>query len=316
MSEPLQNLTLGFDPSECEIVLDGLTKDYGNGRGIFDISLRIPKGKTVGYCGTNGAGKTTTLRHIMGFLKPDKGNVLVHNTNPWTSQFSSFRNHIGYCPGEINFPLVENGTEFLKLQAEMLGLNDMEKANRYINMLQLDPTASLRRMSKGMKQKTALVACFMHSPELILLDEPTTGLDPLMREAFLEILEEAKSSGATILMSNHMFDELDISCDYVAFIDAGHITDVVDMDAIHNRGFREYRLSFFDMDSYNEFKQSYPKVSRSEDRLLTLVVRVDMDDTQAFLTLLRRFYLKALTEIPYSLERYFLQKHGGFADEK
>ena len=152
-----------MEEKEIVISVKNLTKDYGKGRGIFDISFDVPKGSVFGYCGTNGAGKTTTLRHIMGFIKPDKGSVTVKGLDAWKNA-DEIKKYIGYVPGEIAFPQVETGSEFLKIQAESIGLKDMSKAEWIINGLQLDPTANLRRMSKGMKQKTALVAAFMHSP--------------------------------------------------------------------------------------------------------------------------------------------------------
>ena len=197
-----------MDNKEIVISIRNLTKDYGKGRGIFDISFDVPKGCVFGYCGTNGSGKTTTLRNIMGFIKPDKGSVTVKGMDAW-KEADEIKKYIGYLPGEIAFPQVETGSEFLKIQAETLGLKDMSKAEVIINALQLDPTANLKRMSKGMKQKTAIAAAFMHSPEIIILDEPTTGLDPLMRDVFVQLIKSEKARGATILMSNHMFDELE-----------------------------------------------------------------------------------------------------------
>ena len=181
---------LDLPKEDIAVEISHLTKDYGKGKGLFDISFKVPRGKTFGYCGTNGAGKTTTLRHIMGFIKPDAGSVQVFGLDAWNDA-PQIKKFIGYLPGEIAFPPFENGSEFLKSQAEMLGVNDMAKAEKIINALQLDPTANLKRMSKGMKQKTALVAAFMHSPEIILLDEPTTGLDPLMRDAFIRLIKES-----------------------------------------------------------------------------------------------------------------------------
>ena len=131
------------DPNkEVVISVRDLTKDYGKGRGIFGINFDVYKGTVFGYCGTNGSGKTTTLRHIMGFLKPDKGTVKVMGLDAWKNA-SEIKKYIGYLPGEIAFPQVENGTDFLKIQAQSLGLKDMSKAERIINSLQLDPTANL-----------------------------------------------------------------------------------------------------------------------------------------------------------------------------
>lgn len=300
---------------DVAIEISHLTKDYGQGRGLFDISFKIPKGCTFGYCGTNGAGKTTTLRHIMGFLKPDSGEVKVNGLNAWKNP-EEIKKFIGYLPGEIAFPEFETGTEFLKFQATMLGLNDMSKAERIINSLQLDPTANLKRMSKGMKQKTALVAAFMHSPDIILLDEPTTGLDPLMRNAFINVIKEEKSRGATIVMSNHMFDELEETCDYVAFIKDGRIIDIVDMEEIHNRPEREYVIAFKDKESYDKVDRNQIEVLADYPDHLASVVRVKNEQLDGMFRELNKFNIRAIKEVQYTLEKYFMENViGGSKDE-
>ena len=296
-----------------DVVIDvsHLTKDYGKGRGIFDVSFKIPKGKVFGYCGTNGAGKTTTLRHIMGFLKPDSGQVRVNGVDPWKNG-EIIKPHIGYLPGEIAFPPLESGTAFLRSQAEMIHLTDMSKAERIINALQLDPTATLRRMSKGMKQKTAIVAAFMHSPDIYLLDEPTTGLDPLMREAFIELLEEEKARGVTVLMSNHMFDELDETCDYVGFIKEGRIIDIVDMEEIRHRPFREFQIGFKNRAEFAEAFQNPPcEILRREEDLMNVFIRVNADNANKVIAEIKKYELRQVSEIKYTLQRYFMESVGG-----
>ena len=291
---------------EIIISVKNLTKDYGQGRGIFDVSFDIPKGATFGYCGTNGSGKTTTIRHIMGFLKPDKGEVKVKGLDAYKNA-EDIMPYIGYVPGEIAFPDVETGTEFLNIQASMFGITDMSKAEEVINALQLDPTANLRRMSKGMKQKTALVAAFMRQPEILLLDEPTTGLDPLMRKAFIDLIKEEKAKGTTIFMSNHMFDELEETCDYVAFIKDGHIIDIVDMKEIHSRPFREYEIVFSDDESYKEADTSQVEVLERDERKRRIVVKVDLFKTDGMIRELRKRNIKSIVERQYTLEKYFLE---------
>ena len=300
---------------QIAIEVSSLTKDYGKGRGIFDVSFIVPKGKTLGYCGTNGAGKTTTLRHIMGFLKPDSGSVKVYGMDAWKDA-EKIKKYIGYLPGEIAFPPLETGSAFLKAQAEMLGLEDMSKAEKIINALQLDPTANLKRMSKGMKQKTALVAAFMHSPEIILLDEPTTGLDPLMRDAFINLIKEEKARGATIIMSNHMFDELEETCDYVAFIKDGHIIDIVDMEEIHDRPFREYVVSFADEKSFKKVDASQVEVLETYPDYNAYLVRVPNEKIDGMFRELHKFNIRFIKEVQYTLEKYFMEKViGGEKDE-
>ena len=310
MSQKTIDKLLALPDEEAVIIMDHVTKDYGNGRGIFDISFKIPKGKVFGYCGTNGAGKTTTLRHIMGFIKPDSGKVLVEGKNPW-KEGEAIKDHIGYLPGEIAFPPVESGSEFLKSQAELIHLTDMTRAEHIINAMQLDPTANLKRMSKGMKQKTAIVATFMHSPSIILLDEPTTGLDPLMREAFIEIIMEEKEKGATILMSNHMFDELEETCDYVGFIKDGHLVDIVELDEIHNRPYREYMVFFRDEKGLKALEESGIKLHGVEKNLNGALVRLDEKNIEQFLEIIKKQNVKVLTEMKYTLERYFMENFGG-----
>ena len=295
-------------PIDDDIIVkfENVTKDYGKGRGIFDINLEVRRGKTLGYCGTNGAGKTTTLRHMMGFLKPDKGTVRVFGLDPYKNS-DKIMGRIGYLPGEIAFPLVENGTQFLEIQAELTGQKDMKKAERIINMMQLDPTANIRRMSKGMKQKTAIVAAFMNSPELIILDEPTTGLDPLMREAFVNLIKEEKARGATIVMSNHMFDELEETCDSVAFIRDGHILDIVDMETIHNRPFREYKIGFYEQEDFESADTSQVEVLAKKEKDLQYIVRVPLEKTDGMFRELKKHHIRYISEVQYTLEQYFLE---------
>ena len=294
-------------PEDIAIEVSHLTKDYGKGRGLFDVSFIVPKGKVFGYCGTNGAGKTTTLRHIMGFLKPQKGFVKVKGLDAWKNS-EEIKQYIGYLPGEIAFPPLESGSEFLKLQAQMLGLEDMSKAERIINVLQLDPTANLKRMSKGMKQKTALVATFMHSPEIILLDEPTTGLDPLMRDAFINLIKEEKARGATIIMSNHMFDELEETCDYVGFIKDGRIIDIVDLEMIHNRPFHEYIVAFKNEEDFKNVDTSQVEVLNTFEQFKAYLVRVPNEKIDGMFRELHKYNVSLIKEIQYTLEKYFMEK--------
>ena len=295
---------------EVMISVKHLTKDYGRGRGIFDISFDIYKGTVFGYCGTNGSGKTTTIRNIMGFIKPDKGSVTVKGLDAWKNA-DEIKKYIGYLPGEIAFPQVENGSEFLKIQAETLGLTDMSKAEAIINALKLDPTANLKRMSKGMKQKTAIAAAFMHSPEIIILDEPTTGLDPLMRDVFVQIIKAEKGRGATILMSNHMFDELEETCDYVGFIKDGHLLDVVDMEEVRNLPYRDYVVTFEDEEGYLSADTSQVEVLAKDDFEKSITVRVPLEKTNGMLREIRKHKIKAVTEKRHTLEEFFMKDIGG-----
>ncbi len=292
------------------IEIKNLTKDYGDNKGIFDISLDINKGEMIGFVGTNGSGKTTTIRNILGFIKPTSGTCLVDGLNTWENQ-EKIAKLIGYVPGEIAFPDLKTGTAFLKSQAEFLGVNDLSYANSLIEKLQLDPRANLKRMSKGMKQKTALVAALMADKPIIILDEPTTGLDPLMRDAFLEIIKEEHKKGKTIFMSSHMFEEMEDTCDKVALISNGHIVDVADMNAIRNRSVNDFKIEFNNKEDYLKFIKSDYKVIRLQDEYNQVTIEIEKTKINDLFKELKNYDVKFISEVKYTLEKYFKEKLGG-----
>ncbi len=290
----------------------GLTKDYGNGRGVFGLDLAVGKGEMMGYVGTNGSGKTTTIRHIMGFLKPTCGEVSVNGLSSWEHS-SEIAAKIGYVPGEIAFPDLGTGIDFLKCQAEFLGLKDMSYANELIERLQLDPRANLKRMSKGMKQKTALVAALMNDAPIIILDEPTTGLDPLMRAAFLDIIKEEHKKGKTVFMSSHSFDELEKTCDRVALISDGRIADVCDMKDIKARPIKEFKIEFHSSDDRKRFSSEGYEIIRVQEQYDQVTIRISSDATASLLGTLSRYNVRFISELPYTLEMHFkrsLERYG------
>ena len=292
------------------IEIKNLPKDYGDDKGIFGINLDIYKGEMIGFVGTNGSGKTTTIRNILGFIKPTNGEVLVNGLNSWENQ-SEVAKLIGYVPGEIAFPDLKTGTNFLKSQAEYLNVTDLSYANNLIKKLQLDPRANLKRMSKGMKQKTALVAALMADKPIIILDEPTTGLDPLMRDAFLEIIKEEHKKGKTIFMSSHMFEEMEETCDRVALISNGHIVDVANMDEIRNRSVNDFKIEFNKKDDYLKFIKGNYNVIRLQDEFNQVTISLDKNKVNDLFKDLKNYDVKFISEVKYSLEKYFKEKLGG-----
>lgn len=281
-----------------------LTKDYGGGRGIFDISFFITKGEVFGFVGTNGSGKTTTIRHIMGFIKPKNGTVTVLGMDAWKDA-CKIKESVAYIPGEIAFPDLTTGIEFLKAQAELLGLKSMDKADELIKRLQLDPSANLKRMSKGMKQKTAIVAALMADKDILILDEPTTGLDPLMRETFLELILEEKRKGKTILMSSQMFDELEETCDRVALIYDGKIIDIADVNALKSSTIKSYKIEFLNKEDYLKFKKLKYKIIRDQEKYYQVTVQIDDSEINRLFKSLSKYKLKFITEVKFNLEKHF-----------
>lgn len=289
---------------ENVIEIKNLTKDYGDGKGIFDINLQIRKGEMMGFVGTNGSGKTTTIRSIMGFIKPTSGCAYVYGKEAWKHS-SEYIKDIGYVAGEIGFPDLPSGTSFLKSQAEFLGRKDLTYANEVIKKLQLDPRANLKRMSKGMKQKTALVAALMNDANILILDEPTTGLDPLMRIEFLDIIKEEHRKGKTIFMSSHMFNEVEETCDRVALIDKGKIVEVVEMNDIRNRPIKDFKVEFNNQSDYEKFKKLRYKIIRDQKQYNQVTVALKNEEIGKLFADLKKFDVKFISEVKYTLEKHF-----------
>lgn len=289
------------------IVIQDLTKDYGKGRGIFHLNLEIKKGEMVGFVGTNGSGKTTTIRCLLGYIKPTSGKCYVLNMESWENA-SKIAKHIGYVPGEIGFPDLPTGTAFLKGQADFFHIKDMSYIDDMIKRLQLDPRANLKRMSKGMKQKTALVAALMNNADILILDEPTTGLDPLMRIAFIDMIKEEHKKGKTILMSSHMFNEVEDTCDRVVLISDGHIIDIADMDKIKNRKDKDFKIEFKNREDYEKFKKQKYKIIRDQKQYNQVTINIIEEDINELFKDLKNYDLKFISEVKYSLEKYFREK--------
>lgn len=296
--------------NDIVIKTNGLTRDYGEGRGIFGIDLEIKKGEVFGYVGTNGSGKTTTIRSMMGFIKADSGNASVLGMDSWRNA-PEIMQSVSYIPGEIAFPALATGTEFLKSQAEYLGVTDYTYMNHLIELLQLDPSANLKRMSKGMKQKTAIVAALMGEKDILVLDEPTTGLDPLMREAFLSMIREEKAKGHTVFMSSHIFEEIENVCDRVAMIKDGKIVDVADLYELRHPTTKNYTLTFKNEADARSFADNMQFETTANGKVCDVTFAVEK--VGLFLNALKQYPILQLKENKITLEKYFMNayRNGG-----
>ena len=290
--------------SRTVLKTEGLTKDYGKGRGIFDIDLTVNEGEVFGFIGTNGSGKTTTIRNMMGFIKPNAGTSFVNGRNSWTES-AAIMQQVSYVPGEIAFPALATGTEFLKSQADYLGVKDFTYMNHVIELLQLDPTANLKRMSKGMKQKTAIVAALMGEKEILVLDEPTTGLDPLMRDAFLELVREEKAKGHTVFMSSHIFEEIEEVCDRVAMIKNGHIIDTLSLYDLRHPKEKHFIIEFQDEQQVQNFCEIWKGHIQKGDKHICDVV-LPTSDIDQLVEIIKNFEVVNFQENHNSLQKHFM----------
>jgi ABC-2 type transport system ATP-binding protein len=285
--------------------VEHLTKDYKKGRGVFDISFEIKQGEVFGFLGPNGAGKTTTIRHLLGFSKPQKGSTSVFGLDAW-KHTKSIQKNTGYLPGEISFPDDMTGMEFIKYIAALRGMNDFTKAEELMKRFQLDPSGKLKKMSKGMKQKTAIVCAFMHDPEMLILDEPTSGLDPLMQQIFKELIREEKSKGKTILMSSHLFEEVEGTCDRIAIIKDGKIVTVVNPLTIRHNENKHYKMEFIDSADYIWFIGESFRILEQKKNLKQVIVEIADAHINDLIDALHLHPIKFISEIKVTLEDYFM----------
>ena len=214
--------------------------------------------------------------------------------------------NVGYVPGEIDFPDVGSGTSFLKIQAQFLGIKDKGYINELVNMFALDTDASLKRMSKGMKQKTALVAAFMSKPDILLLDEPSTGLDPLMRDTLIELILKEKQRGATVLMSSHIFKELDDTADRVLFIENGRQKDLINIRDLESEEHSSYRLGFKTEEEYQGFlSRTKMKVIHKNKEHLHIDIDVNSKLPDTLFDEISGYDIRYMKYKPFTLESYY-----------
>ena len=228
------------------INVEGLTKDYGYGRGVFDVSIHVEKGEVFGFLGPNGAGKSTTIRHLMGFSKPDKGKVEILG-KPTFQKYDEVLKKVGYIPGEIALPAGLTGKEFIKMMQDLTGIKNEERLKMLTDLFELDEASLLcdvKRMSLGVKRKLAVVTAFMSDPEVLILDEPTSGLDPVMQERFVDFIHKEKERGKTILLSSHIFSEIDNTCDRIAIIKDGKIVSEFIANDLKHASKKYYAIDF------------------------------------------------------------------------
>jgi ABC-2 type transport system ATP-binding protein len=219
-----------------EIKVDNFTKDYGNCRGAFDVSFSVHKGEVFGFLGPNGAGKSTAIRHLMGFSFPTSGKTFIKNMDS-AKHADQIMKNVGYLPGELPLPDNMTGSEFIKYQEGLRGKKNRSYANKLIKMFDLNPYIKIKKMSFGTKRKLAIVAAFMFDPDVILLDEPTGGLDPIMQHRFLKLLEQKKKEGKTILLSTHIFSEAEAICGRIGIIRDGKLVALVNRNEVPNKRF-------------------------------------------------------------------------------
>ena len=205
---------------EMAVEVEGLTKSFGNVHALRGLDLHVPAGQVTGFLGPNGSGKSTTIRILLGLLRADGGRATVLGGDPWSDAVRLHRS-IAYVPGDVMLWPNLTGGEAIDILARLSGPLDPARKKLMLERFELDPTKKARAYSKGNRQKVALVAALASEADLLLLDEPTSGLDPLMEAAFTESIREIKAAGRSVLLSSHIFAEVEKLADRVTIIREG-----------------------------------------------------------------------------------------------
>ena len=245
--------------SDVVIRTRGLTKSYGSVAAVVDADMEVRRGEVFGYLGPNGAGKTTTIRVLLDHIRPTSGSATVFGMDTRANSVA-IKRRVGYLPGEFSLYDSMTGEEVLTYMANLRGDVDWDYTRDLADRLDANLGREFSQLSRGNKQKVGLIQAFMHRPELIVLDEPTGGLDPLVQQTFYDMIDEVKADGRTVFFSSHNLPEVERVCGRVAFIRGGRLIAVEDVNDIVQKAFHRFEARIADDFTAEEF-QSVPGVA-------------------------------------------------------
>lgn len=273
------------------IEIDSLVKAFGDVRALDGFSLRVSKGLIFGFLGPNGAGKTTTIRILLGLLRGTGGNASVFGLDAW-SDSTRIAARVGYLPGDVRFRNSMTGGAFLEFCNSARGGGHGHEIDRLADRFDLPLDRRIRNYSRGMKQKLGLIQALMHHPDLLILDEPGSALDPLMQQMLHDELRTVASEGRTVLFSSHALSEVDQLCDRVAVIRAGRLVESGDMAELRGRAPRRVAFKLknggrFSQPAMGEFHRSESPDARivgswagSPNDMLVWLQSMQIDDVE------------------------------------
>lgn len=227
------------------IVTEQLTRMYGSRRGIDDVNLSIPEGSLYGFLGPNGAGKTTTIRVLLGFLRPTHGAARMMGMDCWRES-AVIKREVGYVPGDLRLWPWMSGRSAIKLFGTIRGRDLRAAGERLAEAFELDMSVKVRAMSRGMRQKLGLVLAMAHDPKVLVLDEPSSALDPLMQDRLRDLLRAAAARGTTVFFSSHTLGEVEALCERVAIVRAGMIVADSTLDELRRQARQEVEIVWRD----------------------------------------------------------------------
>jgi len=281
-------------------------KTFGHTRALDGVDLTVHAGEVHGFLGPNGAGKTTTLRCLLGLLRADSGSVVVLGRDPWRDAVELHR-RLAYVPGDVSLWPNLTGGEVIDLLARLRGGLNEQRKRELIDAFELDPTKKARSYSKGNRQKVALVAALSSDVDLLLLDEPTAGLDPLMESMFRGIIQQWAGDGRSVLLSSHILSEVEALSDRLSIIREGQIVETGTLAQM-----RHLRRTSV-IAQLRDIPQAFPSMSGVYEYAIDrhqVSCQVDADALDQLLPLLATFGIESLITQPPTLEQLFLQHYG------
>jgi polyether ionophore transport system ATP-binding protein len=294
-----------FDRNQPAIEIRGLTKYFGTVRALDGLDLTVHQGEVHGFLGPNGAGKSTTIRVLLGLVRADSGNIRLLGGDPW-SQAVDLHRHIAYVPGDVTLWPTLTGGETIDLLGRMRGGIDTKRRAELIERFALDPHKKARTYSKGNRQKVSLVSAFSSNARLLLLDEPSSGLDPLMENVFQQCVAEARDRGVTVLLSSHILAETEALCERVTIIRAGRTVESGTLDSM-----RHLSMTSIEAEMVGD-PGDLTRIKGVEDVSVdgrTLRAQVDSANLGEFIRVLGEAGVSSLVSQPPTLEDLFLRHY-------
>lgn len=284
------------------IETNNLTKYYGKIKGVEDLTFSVKKGEIFGFLGPNGAGKTTTIRTLLGYLYPTRGSATIFGRNI-KDDIVEIKREVAYIPGDLNIYGHMTGKEFLDYFAALRN-REMILLDELLNTFKVPLDRKLKGYSRGMKQKIGIIQAFMDDPEMVIMDEPTLGLDPLLQQKFYDFLIKQKNHGRTMFLSSHILSEVDRVCDRVGIIKNGNLIALEDVETLKSKRGKIIRLKI------KEEPESFdgPKDMRIKNGWIEFIA---LDDIDSWIKKFSKYTIQDLVINDFSLEDIFIHYYEG-----
>ena len=286
------------------IQLSSLTKYYGKARGVIDLDLEVTSGEVFGFLGPNGAGKTTTIRTMLDLIRPTSGTATVLGLDSRADSLE-IRSRTGYLPGELELYEAMTVTEALEYFTALRTGNGTKRLGELIDRFEVDASRKIADLSTGNKQKVGIIQAFAHNPELLILDEPTAGLDPLMQQQVYELIDEARDQGRTVFLSSHVLPEVERIAERVGIIRRGRLIEVASVDELKERAVRVIEVRFGDSPPWPWVLEEGANVVSVDRRRTITQIRVE-GTIDALIKALAGYEVLSLRSHEADLEEVFL----------